>query len=109
MEIHFSYWLAGLIDGDGYLGVCKKNYVCCEITVGDKQLNLLSLVKKNLGGTIKKRKNVVKIYPIIIVLLKKRFNKKSHSSFNYLGKPRNQRYVFNPILFSFSVLFYSHF
>lgn len=57
-EIHFSYWLAGLIDGDGYLGVCKKNYVCCEITVGDKQLNLLSLVKKNLGGTIKKRKNV---------------------------------------------------
>lgn len=55
---HFSYWLAGLIDGDGYLGVSKKNYTCCEITVGEKELNLLSLVKKNLGGTITKRQNV---------------------------------------------------
>ena len=55
---HFSYWLAGLIDGDGYLGVSKKNYVCCEITLGEKELNLLNLVKKNFGGTIKKRLNV---------------------------------------------------
>lgn len=56
--IDFSYWLAGLIDGDGYLGVSKKNYVCCEITVGEKELNLLHLVKKNLGGSITKRTNV---------------------------------------------------
>lgn len=56
-NIDFSYWLAGLIDGDGYLGVSKKNYVCCEITVGEKELNLLNLVKKNLGGSITKRLN----------------------------------------------------
>ncbi len=57
-KIHFSYWLAGLIDGDGYLGVSKKNYTSCEITVGEKQLNLLTIVKKRLGGKITKRKNV---------------------------------------------------
>ena len=42
---HFSYWLAGLIDGNGYLGVSKKNYVYCEITVSEKQLNLLKFEK----------------------------------------------------------------
>lgn len=54
-KIHFSYWLAGLIDGDGYLGVSKKNYTSCEITVGENKLNLLTIIKKNLGGKISKR------------------------------------------------------
>ena len=57
-KIHFSYWLAGLIDCDVYLGVSKKNYTSCEITVGEKQLNLLTIVKKRLGGKITTRKNV---------------------------------------------------
>lgn len=57
-KIHFSYWLAGLIDGDGYLGVSKKNYTSCEITVGEKELNLLTIIKKKLGGKISKRVSV---------------------------------------------------
>ena len=56
-KIHFSYWLAGLIDGDGYLGVSKQNYTTCEITVGEKELNLLTKIKKRLGGKISKRIN----------------------------------------------------
>lgn len=55
--IHFSFWLAGLIDGGGYLGVSKKNYTSCEITVGENELNLLTIVKKRLSGKITKRKN----------------------------------------------------
>ncbi len=55
--IHFSYWLAGLIDGDGYLGVSKQNCTSCEITVGEKKLNLLTIIKKRIGGKISKRKN----------------------------------------------------
>ncbi len=46
-KIHFGYWLAGLIDGDGYLGVSTKNYTSCEIIVGLNELILLNLVKKN--------------------------------------------------------------
>ena len=53
--VQFSYWLAGLIDGDGTLLVSKKKYASCEITVGIKEFLLLSLVKERLGGSIKKR------------------------------------------------------
>ena len=56
-KIHFSYWLAGLIDGDGWLGVSKKGYTCCEITVGIRELSILSRVKEHLGGSITLRKN----------------------------------------------------
>jgi hypothetical protein len=57
-KIHFSYWLAGLIDGDGWLGVSTKGYTCCEITVGINELSILSVVKKHLGGSITLRKNI---------------------------------------------------
>ena len=57
-KIHFSYWLAGLIDGDGWLGVSKKGYTCCEITVGIRELSILSRVKEHLGGSITLRKNI---------------------------------------------------
>lgn len=60
-KIHFTYMLAGLIDGDGYLGVSNRNYTCCEITVQYSELSLLQLIKKNLGGTISLR-NKVKAY-----------------------------------------------
>lgn len=53
--IQFKYWLAGLIDGDGCLLVSKKGYSSCEITVGRKELILLSKVKMYCGGSIKMR------------------------------------------------------
>ena len=56
--LQFSYWLAGLIDGDGSLLLSKKGYGSCEITVGIKEYILLSSVKKHLGGTIKLRTGV---------------------------------------------------
>src|SRR3569833_3209072 len=56
-KIHFSYWLAGLNDGDGWLGVSKKGYTCCEITVGIRELSILSRVKEHLGGSITLSKN----------------------------------------------------
>ena len=54
----FSYWLAGLIDGDGYLGVSQKGYTSCEITLGEREYVLLYTVKQHLGGTISKRSHV---------------------------------------------------
>ena len=56
--LQFSYWLAGLIDGNGCLLLSKKGYVSIEITVGIKEHILLSSVKKHLGGTIKMRAGV---------------------------------------------------
>ena len=56
--LQFSYWLAGLIDGDGCLLLSPKGYASCEITVGIKEHILLSSVKKHLGGAIKKRTGV---------------------------------------------------
>lgn len=49
---HFGYWLSGLIDGDGYLGVSNKNYTSCEITVGLNELTILNIIKKTLSGKI---------------------------------------------------------
>ena len=51
-KINFSYWLAGLIDRDGYLGMSKKGYTCCEISVGVIERSLLLCVQKRLGGRI---------------------------------------------------------
>ena len=52
---NFSYWLAGLIDGDGSLLVSRKGYTSCEITVHSSEVFTLFKVKKLLGGKIKKR------------------------------------------------------
>lgn len=53
--LQFSHWLAGLIDGDGSLLCSIEGYTSCEITVGEKQLNILQLVKDRVGGSIKLR------------------------------------------------------
>lgn len=53
--LQFSHWLAGLIDGDGCLLISIKGYTSCEITVGEKELNILQLVKDRIGGSIKLR------------------------------------------------------
>jgi LAGLIDADG endonuclease len=54
-ELYFNQWLAGLIDGDGHLGVSKKGYTSCEITIGIKDVSALILVKNKLGGSVKAR------------------------------------------------------
>lgn len=51
----FNHWLAGLLDADGCLLVSKAGYTSCEITVSEKEFALLALVKKKIGGSIKKR------------------------------------------------------
>ena len=51
----FKDWLAGLIDASGCFLVSKNRSTSCEITVSEKQLILLTLVKRNVGGTIQKR------------------------------------------------------
>ena len=51
-KIHFSFWLAGLIDGDGYLGTSLKGYTSCEITLSLNEVSLLYRIKKVLGGRV---------------------------------------------------------
>ncbi len=51
----FNQWLAGLIDGDGYLDVSKKGYISCEITVELKDIKALYQIKQKLGGSVKLR------------------------------------------------------
>lgn len=53
--LQFSHWLAGLIDGDGCLLCSTQGYTSCEITVGDKEYNLLQAIKDRMGGSIKLR------------------------------------------------------
>lgn len=57
-KTHFCHWLAGLIDGDGYLGVSKKGYTSCEISVGLVELSLLNRIKDELGSSTSLRKDV---------------------------------------------------
>lgn len=54
-DIKFSQWLAGLIDGDGCLGVTQSKYTNCEITVELKDQKALYYVKQRLGGSVKLR------------------------------------------------------
>lgn len=54
----FNQWLAGLIDGDGYLGVSKKGYTSCEITIDLKDEKALNIIKQKFGGSIKLRSGV---------------------------------------------------
>lgn len=57
-ETLFPYWIAGLIDADGSLLVSPTGYCSCEITVGEKERQVLALVKSKVGGSIKKRSGV---------------------------------------------------
>lgn len=54
----FSHWLAGVIDGDGSLLISKAGYTSCEITVDEKERQVLNLIKSHLGGKITRRTGV---------------------------------------------------
>lgn len=54
-NIKFNQWLAGLIDGDGYLGITQKKYTTCEITVGIEDEKMLRQIQNKFKGSIKLR------------------------------------------------------
>lgn len=54
-DIKFNQWLAGLIDGDGYLGILQSKYSTCEITVGLEDEKMLRLIQNKFGGSVKLR------------------------------------------------------
>jgi hypothetical protein len=54
-DIKFNQWLAGLIDGDGYLLVTKDGNTGCEITVGLEDERMLRIIQNKMGGNIKLR------------------------------------------------------
>lgn len=53
LNTNYLDWLAGLIDGDGYLGITKQGYVNFEISVESKNIRCLTNIKKVFGGSIK--------------------------------------------------------
>lgn len=55
-EKKWNQWLAGLIDGDGYLTIQKNNVAICEITMPLDDQPLLEKIKSVLGGNIRPRK-----------------------------------------------------
>jgi ubiquinol-cytochrome c reductase cytochrome b subunit len=57
-EEDFNYWIAGLIDGDGYFGLSLKGYGSCEITLKDVEVVSLYKIKSVLGGKVLPRKGV---------------------------------------------------
>mgnify|MGYP002349432034 FL=1 len=50
----YNEWLAGVIDGDGYLHVSKSGSVRLIITVENRDIMLLEDIKSKLGGSIYK-------------------------------------------------------
>jgi len=54
-EMQWNQWLAGVIDGDGYLAIQKNGVAVCEITMGLKDEYLLAQIKQKLGGHLKLR------------------------------------------------------
>jgi len=61
LDNKFNEWLAGLIDGDGYLNVSKNGYISCEITVALEDEKALLQIKQKFGGSIKLRSGVKSI------------------------------------------------
>jgi len=53
VELKNRQWIAGLIDGDGYFGVSKKNYCSLEIVVEPRDIACLMKVKNRYGGSVK--------------------------------------------------------
>ena len=49
------YWLAGLIDGDGYFGLSKAGYVCLEVTSSSHDHSMFKKLQACYGGSIKPR------------------------------------------------------
>nr|AOC61642.1 putative LAGLIDADG homing endonuclease [Gloeotilopsis planctonica] len=51
-ETKWNQWLAGVIDGDGYLAIQKNKVAVCEITMSLNDEQLLAQIKQKLGGNI---------------------------------------------------------
>jgi hypothetical protein len=54
----FYEWLAGLIDGDGYFYLSKKEIVSLEITMDLRDQDCLYLIKSKFGGSVNLRSGV---------------------------------------------------
>lgn len=54
-NLSLNEWLGGLIDGDGYFFISKKNYVSLEITMDIRDSNCLYFLKNIFGGSLKLR------------------------------------------------------
>lgn len=54
-ETQWNQWLAGVIDGDGYLTIQKNKVAVCEITMALTDEYLLAQIKQKLGGDIRLR------------------------------------------------------
>lgn len=54
-EKKWNQWLAGVIDGDGYLAIQKNNVAICEITMPLQDEYLLLQIKQRLGGNVRLR------------------------------------------------------
>jgi LAGLIDADG endonuclease len=56
--IDFLDWLAGLIDGDGCFLVSKAGYTSCEISLHEKEVQVLYKISAYFGGSVSKRTRV---------------------------------------------------
>jgi hypothetical protein len=54
-DFYWNQWLAGLIDGDGFIGLSRFGYACLEITMDLKDEHALQQIKQKLGGSVKVR------------------------------------------------------
>lgn len=55
--IKFNEWLAGLIDGDGYFNLSKKGIARLQITISERDKEVLYLIQQKYGGSIRKIAN----------------------------------------------------
>lgn len=53
LDTNYLNWLAGLIDGDGCFTLSKKGYGALEITMEDRDIRCLYLIKDIFGGSVK--------------------------------------------------------
>lgn len=52
-ELKIRQWIAGIIDGDGYIGITKKGYCTIEIVMEVQDIVCLIKWKNRYGGSIK--------------------------------------------------------
>ena len=60
-ELKWNEWLAGVIDGDGYLTIQKNKAAVLEISMPLNDETLLYQIKQKLGGNITRRKESLSI------------------------------------------------
>lgn len=52
-DLEISQWIAGIIDGDGYIYISKKGYCTIEIVIEIRDIACLTKIKNRYGGSIK--------------------------------------------------------